>query len=211
MQVWVPIRGAVSGLRKLRDVLALIEQVRFDFGGVPTNPESNVEKIIVSMTGVLFPEHVAERNSPILIHIPLLVIQAGFGRRHHDDFRGAVEERHVSALQFITKVNRKRDRSRIRHLLAARNGITTTRGAPRTRLFGFPFRSTVEAYPRFPGNHEIHRHTAATRDVPSAAILNCRHPAVRFVPANIASSLRSEQDGVLLYSRLAVVLIHRPS
>src|ERR1041384_732332 len=109
-----------------------------------------MEKRIVSMTWILFPEHVSERNSPILIHIPLLVVyfRGAFGGWHHDDFRSAVEKRHVGSLQFVTKANRKRDRSRIRHLLATRNGITTTLRAPCTGLFGFPLRSTVKAYPR---------------------------------------------------------------
>src|ERR1043166_9200323 len=150
-----------------------------------------MEKFVVSMTWILFPEHVSERNSPILIHIPLLVVEfrSAFGRRHHDDFRRAVEKRRVGPLQFVTKMNRKRDRSRISHLLATRNGITAARSAPRTRLFGFFFRSTVKAYPGLPCNHEIHRQAAATRDRSSAAVLNCRHPTVRFVPSHIASAL----------------------
>src|SRR5689334_273578 len=208
MQVRVPIRGAVSGFGKLRDVLALIEQVRFDFGSVPANPERDMKKWSVAVTWILFPEHVSERNSPILIYVPLHVLHFGcaFVVWHHHDFRGAVEKRHVRPLQFVTKVNRKRDRSRRRALLAAGNGITATRRAPpRAALFGF--RSTVKTYPRLAGDREIHRQTAAARDGPTAAILNCRHPTVRFVPTNIATALRSEHDRVFRDSRWAVTFI----
>src|SRR6185369_2713175 len=94
-----------------------------------------------------------------------------------------------------------------RLLLTGRNGITTTVRAP-TRAALFGFRTTVKAYPGLPSDTEIHRQAAATCDRPSAAILNCRDPTSLFVTANITSSLGSEQDRVLRYSRLAVVCIH---
>src|SRR5689334_894402 len=117
------------------------------------------------MSWILLPEHVPERNSPILIHIPFLVVyfRRTFGGWHHDNLRRAVEKRHVGTLQFIAKVNRKRDGSRIRHLLATRDGITTTRRAPpRSAVFGVW--STVKTYPRLACYSEIHKQTAATRD-----------------------------------------------
>src|SRR5262252_4140704 len=154
----------------------------FDICCVSAIPKENVQSHRSLMTRILFPEGIADWNSPILVNVILhfLGLCRAFESRPHNDISLADKKSRVRSLQFIAQANRKVDWPFVSHLLASGDFI-----APTTHLPPFTYRSlfsgTIKTHPGFSSERKFHREPTTALNRPINAEFYRWNPSRYFI------------------------------